>query len=61
MLNLDCPQSETQLWHNLIAAALQERLNNMVIKIHSCVNAWSKFNFLILSILVAKQVFWGDR
>ena len=47
MLNLDCPQSEIQLWHNLIAAALQERLNNMVIKIHSYINVWSKFNFML--------------
>ena len=32
MLNLDCPESEIQLWHDLIAAALQKRLEIMVIK-----------------------------
>ena len=39
MLTLDCPQSEVQLWQTLTADALQERLNEMVIKIHSCINA----------------------
>ena len=61
MLNLDCPESEIQIWHNLIAAVVQKRLEIMVIKIRSSITAWSKFNFLLYRMQVRGPKKFGGR